>query len=353
MNAADPSRPGFDRAETEELARLLPATAEWELPPGRHLHHKDLLMQQIDHDRTTSPSATATPPRRRLLRPALTLPAVGLALAGALVVTTLSTGDHSPAPAAGTGTPHGAAVLLNRIAAASMETDTKPVKDGQFVYVRSLTRSNEGTIEGPVKLGATHKREVWLSQNPAPVTDIGLIREFGDDIPIVSAGADGSDDTGAVPAGIDRPTYAWLASLPTDPEALLQLLYRQPRLPGITETREEAVFKQIGSLLGETEMPARNSAALYKAVAKIPGVTETPDVVDAAGRKGFGITLSTATPTRSEWIFDKRSLAYLGSRDYLTKGPKGSKADTLYGSSAILQRAIVDQRGMEPAHTKS
>lgn len=42
---------GSERAEREELARLLPAPAERDLPLGRHLHHKDTLMRQIDQDR--------------------------------------------------------------------------------------------------------------------------------------------------------------------------------------------------------------------------------------------------------------------------------------------------------------
>ena len=267
---------------------------------------------------------------------------------------------------AGRGATHGAAVTLDRIATASLKVDTKPVKDGQFVYVRSLVRENQGEFNGPVKLGAPHKREAWMSQNPAPVTDIGMIRESGkgvpmsgQDVPIEASGVDGTDDTGAIPAGPDRPTYAWLASLPTDPDALLKKLYAETRVSDERETKAQAVFDRIGDLLDGTIMPPENAAALYKAVAKLPGVAEVPDAVDAAGRHGIGITLKqSAYATRDVWIFDKETFAYLGSRAYMTKdhkpgkqGKQGEpgKAEVLFGVNAVMERAVVDQRGMEPA----
>ncbi|GHH85999.1 hypothetical protein GCM10018793_56330 [Streptomyces sulfonofaciens] len=363
---------GPERAAAGEVARLLPAPAEWELPPGRHLHHKERLMRRIDHDLNPDPDPGTVPaglPRgRRLLRPAVLLPAASLVVAGVLA-TTLAVdggrGDGGPAvsgPATGTGTgagtgaTHEAAVTLDRIAAASMRTDASPVRDGQFVYVRSLVRSNEGTFEGPVKLGPPHKREAWMSQDPAAVTDLGWIRETGkgvpmsgEDLPIETAGADGTDETGAIGPGIRRPTYKWLATLPTDPGVLLTLLYKETGTADARESKNQAVFHEVGDLLGETIMPPRTAAALYRAAARIPGVREVPDAVDAAGRHGIGITREDPDAlTRDEWIFDAHSLAYLGSRSYITADKKPGRPTVLYGSNAVLQRAVVDQHGMLP-----
>ncbi|MGX1885499.1 CU044_5270 family protein [Streptomyces sp. NPDC055287] len=357
MNADKPHRTASARSETLES---LSDPVEWDLPPCRHLHHKDTLMHQIDRD--LAPSARTPRPSRRRLRPAVLVPMASMALAGALVVT-LSGGADTSAPAGGAGATrvNSASLTLDRIAAASLKTDARPVKDGQFVYVRSLNRSNVGTFGGTVRLGAPYKREVWMSQDPTPVTNIGWARETGkgvpmsgQDLPVESAGPDGTDDTGAVPAGISRPTYTWLASLPTEPDALLELLYAETTV-GEDVSKDEAVFGTIGELLRETIMPPANASALYKAAGKIPGVTEIPDAVDAAGRHGIGITREDdASATRDEWIFDKRSLAYLGSRSYMTKDKKrGGRADTLYGIEAIMQRAVVDQHGMEPAKTEN
>ncbi|WP_128379743.1 CU044_5270 family protein [Streptomyces cavernae] len=384
MNADKLPSAGRGPSEAEEL---LAAPAEWDLPPSRHLHFKDVLMQQIDRDcapaqtpartpaQATSPAVSPMPssptleapaPRRvRLPRPAVWLPVASAALAGALAVT-YSLDGHSSAPATGTstGTSTGAAtgasgvnsasVTLGRIAAAAMATDTKPVKDDQFVYVRSLTRMNQGTFDGPVQLGPLHTREVWMSQVSTPVSaGIGWIRESGkgavmpgQEVPV--------DSADAVPAGIDRPTYEWLSSLPTDPDDLLRLLYARTTVDE-GESKDQAVYGKIGDLLRETVMPPANAAALYKAVARIPGVTEIADAVDAAGRHGIGITREdAASATRDEWIFDRKSLAYLGSRSYITKDKrKGARPDTLFGIDAVMQRAVVDRHGEEPTSTRA
>ncbi|MGW6058771.1 CU044_5270 family protein [Streptomyces sp. NPDC055189] len=369
MNAATPS-PG--EAEAAELARLLPESDEheWQLPPGRHLHHKDVLMQQIDLDTEQSrtrqvPVSAPASPRRRLLRPALLMPATAALAAAGVLIAALPSGDADGVRdmGAGKGATAGAAVTLGRIANASLNADTPRVKASQFVYTRSLVQGNEGELDGPVKLGAPYKQQTWLSQDPAPVTNIGMIRESGkgammpgQDVPIEASAVDGSDDSGAIPEGPDRPTYNWLASLPTDPDALLEKLYAETEPADERETKAQAVFDKIGDLLGATVMPPENAAAFYKAAAKLPGVTEVPDAVDAAGRHGIGITLDESSyATRSEWIFDKESFEYLGSRGYMTKdhkpGGKPGKAgnpEVLYGSDAVLERAVVDQKGMEP-----
>ncbi|RDG31885.1 CU044_5270 family protein [Streptomyces corynorhini] len=351
-----------ERADVEDVARLLPAPAERDLPPDRHLHHKDLLMQRIDHDQQTTAARPVTePPARRLTRPAVLLPAAALALSGALVATLVTGGDSgrsAPAPTAGSVQARNATVLLDRIAAASLATDATPVRDDQFVYVRSVGRGNEGTFEGPVKIGAPYERESWMAQDPEPVIQAGAMRTTGKGAPLpgqllpIEAGVvDGAPEgSGGIPAGIDRPTYAWLASLPTDPGALRTLLYAQTRtVEG--ETKDAAVFDKIGDLLLDTVMPPANAAAFYKVAATIPGVIQVPDAVDAAGRHGAGITLEdTGFATRDEWIFDKESLALLGARQYINKSwQPGDPVSTLYGTTAIMERAVVDKSGEVPA----
>jgi len=226
-----------------------------------------------------------------------------------------------------------------------------PVRDGQFVYVESLVRGNTGSLGGPVRLGALHEQEVWTLQTPGPVTTTGWMRESGKDavmpgeeLPMTS--------TEPVRAGVDHPTYRWLASLPTDPRALRALLYARME-PVDGETRDEAVFGRIGGLLHSTVMPPATAGALYRVVERIPGVTVVPDAVDAAGRHGIGVTRrDPGSATRDEWIFDRDTLAYRGSRSYFTRNSaRGIAADTLYGTDAVMRRAVVDRHGEEPART--
>ncbi|WP_328884822.1 CU044_5270 family protein [Streptomyces sp. NBC_00316] len=354
MNA-DHSRAGFARSETEEL---LAAPVYWDLSPSRHLHQKDILMQQIDRDHH-SLGETSPASRRRLPRLALMVPATSLALAGALVVT-FSGSDHTSAPTAKppVSSPArviNASVTLGRIADAAMKTDATPVKEDQFVYVRRLARENKGTLGGRVVLGAAHNEERWMSQKPGPVTTVGWLRSSGKDA--VMPGQLGPiTTTSPVQPGLWYPTYTWLASLPTDPDALLELLYTQTRVEK-GDSKDEAVFGTVGDLLGSVIMPPATASALYKAAAKIPGITWIPDATDAAGRHGIGITRrDTRSATRSVLIFNKDTLAYAGSQGYLIShkaNARGTTDDVLLGIDAVMERGVVDRQGEVPATTAS
>ncbi|MDX3748811.1 CU044_5270 family protein [Streptomyces sp. AK08-02] len=353
---------GLERAEREELARLLPAPADRDLPPGRHLHHKDTLMRLIDQDG----DRTTARPRPRLLRPAVLLPAAGLALGGVLLTTLTVTGrDHAPASSAGgtgsevTAPRAGAAVLLDRIASVASKSDEQTVFGDQFVYVRTLQSENEGEFDGPVKLTAPREREVWMTQKQGPVIDEGLIHQDGSYFPITVGVPDGETPVG-YPAGLNRPTYTWLATLPTDPDALLRRLTTEITrdqdardTPAEDRDPDQDAFGAIGGLLRETVMPPKTAAALYKAAAKIPGVTEDSDAVDAAGRHGIGVARdNTRTGWRTAWIFDRTTLEYLGERTYLVRDTSMGKKGTLIGQSAVLERAVVNALRERPSTSR-
>ncbi|MFF1438298.1 CU044_5270 family protein [Streptomyces sp. NPDC058295] len=381
MNATPAGSEQEERGELEELRRLLPAgpVERQVLPPGRRSHHKDVLMQLIDRDSGSgrgraSGSSTAggrtgvghgdpgRPRVPRLARPALLAGSVAVAVALAAGLTVgigAGRGDGGTAArpgassTAGAGGSRGVVVTLDRIAAVALRTDVEPVGDGQFVYVRSTGAGNEGVFDGPVELGKMHERQVWFSQRQGPVTDVGLIREDGQDWPIEVGVPDGTDPKdSAVPAGFDRPTYAWLASLPTDPDALLKLLYADTRVEE-GEDKDQAVFGRIGDLVGEQIMPSATAAAFYKATARIPGVTEVADAVDAVGRHGIAIAREdTRHGTRTEWIFDPGTLDYLGVRTVFSRDTERAEAGTVYDTSAVLERAVVDKRGQEPGERR-
>ncbi|MFE5200885.1 hypothetical protein ACFQ93_45645, partial [Streptomyces sp. NPDC056601] len=80
-----------------------------------------------------------------------------------------------------------------------------------------------------------------------------------------------------------------------------------------------------------------------------PGVTEAPKAHDAIGRHGVGIAREDTTyGTRTEWIFDRQDLTFLGSRSYLTKDTSYGKSGTLLSSNAVIEHAVVDKAGAEP-----
>jgi hypothetical protein len=105
--------------------------------------------------------------------------------------------------------------------------------------------------------------------------------------------------------------------------------------------KSEEAFTTIGDLLGESIAPPQVSAALYRAAALIPGVTVVANATDAIGRHGVAVAF-TYQDTRTEWIFSKQTLQYLGGRDInLANG-------STTGEATVLQRAFVDHPGQLP-----
>ncbi|NSC20178.1 hypothetical protein FM076_02710 [Streptomyces albus subsp. chlorinus] len=332
-NPADPERDG----DRDQLARLLPAPAEADLSREQHLRHKDLLMRHIDRD------LTSDRPARRLLRPALLAPVTALALAGALTAGLTLSGDRDDPGTRHAAEMRPAAALLHRISDATQQRDTPTVRDDQFVYTREKVREADIT-SGKAVVGPLKARETWAAQKPGRLHKLGLTRVDGETLPINAE----LGDTDGTPAGLSRPTYRWLGSLPTDPGKLLAYLYdKTPKAEG--RERDQQVFEEIGDLLGRLT-PPRTAAALYQAAARIPGVERAPQAHDALGRRGLGIARDDRRHgVRTEWVFAKGDYSFLGSRSYLTEATDYGKAGTLLSSTAVIQHAVVDKAGRRPA----
>lgn len=263
------------------------------------------------------------------------------AAVAALVVLTVTGPPRPPVPVAGRPVIASSAAVqvLDGAADRVLASPEVTVREDQFVYTRSATIANEGRFGEDVVLGAVHEREVWLGQDPSAYGWHGdMIREFGQDWPL--------DRAGPSPASAQRPTYAWLAALPTDPSELLDELDRAA-VPVDGQEQEQATFELIGSLLSEQIVPPRIAAALYRAVARIDGVEVDRRATDALGRRGIGISRRDARfRTRTTWIFDARTYEMRGTRWYFTH-PDHSP-DILFGATAILETAVVDRAGQAP-----
>ena len=115
------------------------------------------------------------------------------------------------------------------------------------------------------------------------------------------------------------------AAVPTDPDGLLAAIYRLVEDPAcspipVGDTVQDRAFMLIDGML-QTLMPADVRAALYQALAKIPGVTVVQDATDAAGRRGVAFARAAAIegPGSSDWlrleiILDPSTYRYLGAR---------------------------------------
>jgi hypothetical protein len=327
--------PRLDPAERADLARLLPPPQDPELPADRHRLLKDAFLQEITH----------TPPRSRRRMALFAAPAAALAVAAVLIVA-LTVGRPAPdgavvsAPvvAVDPGNPAGVARLMDDIALAAAQKPQTTVGQSQFVYVRSrvawaqfVGNSSSGPKEAGVDamvLDAVHDREIWLPQTDGSE---GLIREDG--------------ETFGLQGALPNSRYA---ELPTDPDALLSRIYADTKGQGESHGPDYQAFDFIGEALRESILPPRLTAAFYRAAAKIPGVVMVQDSVDAAGRHGVAVARTDNFGERREWIFDARTFDYLGERSYLVRDTDAGKAGMLTGTTAVLQRAVVDQPGDLP-----
>lgn len=229
-----------------------------------------------------------------------------------------------------------AVVVLRHASRAALTAEFPAAGTAEFAYTRSTVISNEGELGGIPSVGAPHQREIWVSQDPDPTTDMGLIREFGQDWPLVGSGP--------VPVGLVRPTYAWLDTLPTDPNDLLTEIESDVGPLDTELDRDHIVFSRIGDLVHEALVPPRIAAALFEAAMRIPGVKIQPGATDALGRQGIGVSHEDRL-LRSVWIFDAETFELIGTRDYaVLDGP-----DLLMGASAVLERGVADQAGVPPA----
>ncbi|MFK4099292.1 hypothetical protein ACI2L1_04245 [Streptomyces sp. NPDC019531] len=75
-----------------------------------------------------------------------------------------------------------------------------------------------------------------------------------------------------------------------------------------------AALEKIGDMLPDATLLPEPDAALYRAAAKIPGVSVVTGAKDYTGRPGIGLSFKERDG-RTAWVFDKKSLDFPGSVD--------------------------------------
>ncbi|WP_369034432.1 CU044_5270 family protein [Streptomyces adonidis] len=324
-------------------------SSERDLPPGRHRLLKEHLMTEIRHDsqRDMRHEGEKKAVRRNpWLRPAITAGAVATVAALTFVALPGGADGTSATPPAtpparsttGTTTVQTATTLLENIALAAEGTELPSgIRDDQFVYIKSRLAYMTYTNGGPGKLDPVHDREVWLSVDG--IRD-GLLEEDKEGHEHQVLGYEG--DLFERPKTPSATSYRSLSKLPADPDKMFAWLYEtvSKEVDDEQPDKDYRAFVLFGDLIRETLMPPKVSAALYRAAAKIPGVEVVPDVKDTEGRTGIAVTRTGADGEEQQLIFDRKTYTFLGER-VLRDGE-------LVGSSAILERAVVDRTGQRP-----
>ncbi|RKN41770.1 CU044_5270 family protein [Streptomyces hoynatensis] len=371
----------------EDLARLLPPPGDPALPPGRLGAIEEFLMGEFTARAAGAPepgeaagtagAAGGGPapggrgiPRRLPRRLGWVAVPVAAALAGgALVVLPQTGGGSSGGESAATGdVTVGEAV--DRIVYAALHEEVAAPGPGQYVYVHTRVETETFPLASVEEPDVYHRneegpyeRELWLSPDGTDgwVEDphfLGGHRTVyapeGVEQELYGPGmfTDGQfwpDDAEYEPAKALTPTYEFLASLPTDPQELLDLVYAAPGVADREdgEGRDYAALLTIGSLIEEALLPPELAAAIYQAAAEIPGVELETGVADAAGRAGIALAWDDGE-FRTEWIFDGDTYTYLGQRITQLTAGRGVEAGTVLRDSAVLDRAVVDRPQERP-----
>jgi hypothetical protein len=296
------------------------------------------------------------PPAPRWLRPVL-LGATAAAAATALTVSLLPgpaahqarPGTSSPAAAPRASGPAvlTAAYVLSHAASAAAASSRPVPRPGQYIYVTSVTTyvSTEIGRSGEKSWLYKTSRQIWQSVSGQragllQIVDRGNVKLPWGPVPPADTGNPAgwtslppSSCPGAAPA---RDTYAFLASLPTDPGRLRAWLYQHPDGQNAGDAQ---AWTDIGDMLREMLVPPKLAAALFRVAAAIPGASVVPHATNAIGRAGVAVSRSGL-----ELIFDPRTYQLIGEGGVLTKATPGvGPAGTVIASTAQLKEAVVNR----------
>jgi hypothetical protein len=290
----------------------------------------------------------------RFSRPALLAGAA--ALMAVIVLTSLvsvRSAGTSPGTADGGSTPPRYAATTTVLEEAALVAEARPTtvspRPHQWQYTKTLDKQ---ALAGP---GEETVQESWIrydGKKAAGYTAGGKVHVS--DIP-----PDPGDDD-LPPVGYARK----LRALPTDPGKLLTQVsgdrhwidFPKQAPPGY-ESPDQRAFRVLSTYLRQQAvMPPKVEAAIYRALARIPGVEVEMDVDDGTGRKGLGVFKAdpkdTAPLTRSYLILKPGSFRYLGSRMVWLRDDRSDPAHPISKGrswvNAVLASGIVNEPGQRP-----
>ena len=233
-----------------------------------------------------------------------------------------------------------AAQILERAALTARHQPVLTARPSQFVFVKTLEASAGISVSPSGNANVTilrYLREIWLS---ASGTRRGLLREQPRSSPLPG------HPTGAwrtiILTGRERPAY--LSGLPTSADAMLSYLYRNSQ--GQNPPDQQA-FITAGDLIRESYLHPAALAAVFEAVARIPGVGVVHGAVTANGTRGIAVE-RTFQGNSSQLIFDPETYAFIGERQVVVGTQTRLKVGTVMDSTAVLSVAIVDHVGQQP-----
>jgi hypothetical protein len=305
-------------------------------------------------------SSAPVPGRTRRLRPSrvgLRLAvAGGLATAAAAVTVAVglsgADGNNGPRSVPTGGPVANVQTVLYQAADRTGSRPFTPPRPGQWTYLETRYTSPGkppiGGVQTPKSPLKTRVDRLWTRIDGTRVAEYDHGR-----LTVAPTGA------GAIPP-VD---YVSVTKIPLDPDALIAWAKKgtpagvRPGSPA--DASDAQTFGILASLLNDNLVPPRQEAAVYRAMAKIPGVTLERRTVDVAGRPALAVSRIVEGYLRQEVLLDRTSYAYLGERSVVVKDHTGDagtggngtwkvEKGTIDVFSVRLAAAFVDEPGQRP-----
>jgi len=306
--------------------------------------------------RRTTPTRWLGPWRAAGPRRRVAVPAALLATSTAAVVALAALGFLGGAPAADAQ----AVRILNHAASAALRQPVPDIRPSDFVFMRELEMAAAITMRyhrKPLVSERSVLTDMWLS---ASGRRKGLLRQRPFSVPlgrptgpwratILQACVHGQlvppGEGWQVPGGSGkaecRPVPAVLPGLPTTESAMLRYLY--DHLAGQNPPDQQA-FITAGDLIRDHYIRPASLAAIFHAVAHIPGVTVVHGAVSADGRRGIAVQRIFKGES-DQLIFSPTTFAVIGEREVVVGPNTGLKVGTILDLTTILNKRIVRNLG--------
>jgi hypothetical protein len=292
------------------------------------------------------------------------------ALAGAAAVAVvLSVGSDVQDGQLRVASARAAAVLDSAARSAERRPAASPFPGpDQYFYTRTDATYLDASVPprgGSLVTLDTRHREAWLSERqpgvvrtvagpttfPSARARAAWVRAGRPALPVLQPGG------GSMPLGPTRYmlgneslTTAQMLAFDATGAQLYQRL-RHGVAPGQGPSVDGEVFNQITDALREQAAPPRLRAALYRALAYVPGIRLLGRARDRLGRAAVAVA-RTEQGTRTELLFDTETSELLAEREVMLRPPPGLAGlvppGTVTADSVYVRRGVVERVGQRP-----
>jgi hypothetical protein len=289
--------------------------------------------------------------------------------AAAAVAVVLSVGSDVQDGQVRVASARAAAVLESAARSAERRPAASPFPGpDQYFYTRTDATYLDASLsprDGSLVTLDTRRREAWLSEArpgiartvagptafPSARARAAWVRAGRPALPVLQPGG-GSRPLGATRymLGNESLTTAQMLAFDETGAQLYQRL-RHGVQPFQGPSVDGEVFSQITDALREQPAPPRLRAALYRALAYVPGIRLLGPAHDRLGRAAIAVA-RTEQGTRTELLFDPGTSELLAEREAMLRPPPGLAGvvppGTVTADSVYVRRGVVERVGQRP-----